>query len=225
MRTALRAAARAAIDRLRGEAPRFDRAQAAAFAGLEAELESVSALIGAAAVSTWEVLLADLGRALAGSADQRALIERCSDALVPTQEALQAAGRLGRAAVAPGLRAAIESGRLADVLDPVRAPMVALGAQVEAGWARTVAYLDPVIVALGGGASLRAALAGQGPALRAALDAEAARLAVAFGALRPGPKLEAGLREALGAYQKGVGRALEVGLYAARTALVAAVPR
>lgn len=224
MPPSLRAAARAALSRLRGPAPapRFDARHDGAAAALDAEVESAFQLIGAAAVGTWEVLLTDLGRGLGPHPEARRHLDRVSDALVPTQEALQATGRKSREAVKEGLGSALSSGELRELTAPLASRLAGMGPAVEAGWTKTVAYLEPVCASLGD-PGLEEALQSIGPRLRRLLDAEAAAFAATPFTLDEG--LKGALLAATGRYQRGVVRAIETTLYEARTALLAAAAR
>lgn len=206
----------------------FSAGQDRAMAELDAGVESAFQLIGAAVVSTWEVLLTDAGRALVGQlpeADRAAVLTRLSDALVPTQERVQAGGRALRAAVKSGTQAGLRSGQLAEATAPLLPVVRGLGAQVAEGWASSVAYLEPALARMDDPAALSERFSDLGPAIRSHLDIEAERFVLRIEALPEAAALGPALQDALDAWQKGVSRAFEVELYGARTALVESAAR
>ncbi len=226
----LRGLARRVLDRIGG--PReagagFTQGSERAFAALDDNAESAFSALGAAVVSSWEVLLADLGRALQHlPAEPRGrLVERVSDALVPTAAPLQHGERPFRAAVQSGVKAALRSGRLEDATEPLCAHLETLGEPVAAGWAKTVAFLQPVYEALPEPDALRGALAFTGGELRGVFDQEAARFRARMEALPRASALEPALNQALDAWKQGVVRGIEVALYGARTRMVEAAAR
>ncbi len=198
--------------------------QDAAFAHLNDTAEGVFQLFAAASVSSWEVLLTDLGRALQGRLDEpvRAeLIARTSDALVPTQTPVQGVQRKFAHALATGVKDGLARGRLDAAVGPLVAVLERLPGEVETGWGKTVDYLEPLVAALD-----RPALAEEllvpGGRLAATLAGAAADYAAAIGALPSQPALQPGLDEALLAWQATAARAVEIEIYAAREILVAA---
>jgi hypothetical protein len=117
----LRRLARKARDRTRPAPSRdgggFSRAQDGAMAALDRSSEGVFAVLGAAVVSSWEVALTDVSRAMRGRIDegrQAELIECMSDALVPTEAPFSGAGKRYSHAVMMGTRAGLDSGKLSD---------------------------------------------------------------------------------------------------------------
>lgn len=226
----LRGLARRVLDRIGG--PRlvgegFGPGSERAFATLHDGAESSFSALGAAAVSSWEVLLADLSRALQRlpAPDRARLVERVSDALVPTVSPLQHGERPFRAALQSGVQAALRSGRLEDATEPLCAHLETLGEPVAAGWGKTVAFLQPVCEALPEPEALRGKLAFTGGELRGVFDAEAARFRARMEELPRAPALEPALAGALDAWKQGVVRGLEVAIYGARTRLVEAAAR
>ncbi len=111
--------------------------------------------LGAASVASWEVASAELNRTLRDHPDKKALVARFSDALVPAHDALRGGER-----------------------DPnsVREPLPVLraaGPAFAAAWPKTVAHLEPVLIARDVDDAGRARLLAVGAALGAALTARA----------------------------------------------------
>ena len=101
----------------------FSAAQDGAMAALDQSAEGAFAVLGAAVVSSWEVGLTDLARALRGrieESEQADLVERMSDALVPTESPFSGAGKRYRHAVKMGTKKALETGQLQDAIAPLR---------------------------------------------------------------------------------------------------------
>lgn len=226
----LRGIARRVLDRIAG--PRevgsgFPPGSERVFAVVDDGAEAVFSSLGAAAISSWEVLLADLGRALGElPAEERAsLLQRVSDAIVPTLSPLQHGERPFRAALKEGVKAALRSGQLADATEPLAVHLEGLGDPLAAGWAKTTAYLQPVFDALPEPDALRGSLAFTGGELRGLMDREAAAFRDRMNALPEAPALEPALLDAMDAWKRGVVRGLEIAFYGARTRLVEASRR
>jgi len=206
----------------------FGPAQDAAFARLDDNAEASFQIIGASVVSTWEILLTDLARAASGAitpADSKKMVERISDALVPTQEALQQAGRAYRKALKLGVQQALRSGRLSDATGPVCAALGPLPSKLAQGWVKTAQYLEPVLSDLSPGGDLLADFVGREEELRAAIAAHNAAYTQAMQAMAAETDLSAALGGALDTWRDGLARTLELFLYDRRTAMVDAAKR
>lgn len=230
MAGALRGLAKRVMDRVAGPAPvgdGFGPGSARAFAALDDNAESTFSSVGAALVGSWEVLLADVSRSLGPiPQEQRAkLVERLSDALVPTMGTLQHGERPFKAALQAGVKVALRSGRLSDASDPLVAQLETLGEPVATGWSKTVQYLQPVCDTLPEPDKLRASLAFIGGELRRVFDSEAAAFRQRMGALPRATAIEPALFEAMEAWKQGVIRGVEIAVYEARTRLVEAANR
>lgn len=225
----LRGIARRLADRLRGPATvgdRFTPATADAFAKLDADAEGLFGAVGAAVVSSWEVLLTDVGRALhqrVPKAVAAERVQRLSDALVPTASPLQHGERPFQEALRAAVREAQRTGRLSDATLPLVAVVEGLGAPLASGWGKTVQYMAPVIDATAEPEKLRGALAFTGGELRGVFEREAAGLASRLELLPHAPALEPALLECFETWKHGVVRGLEIALYEARTRLLTAV--
>jgi|GEM_PF-3431956 len=196
-----------------------------AFAVLEEEGEGAFQRAGASLVGAWEVGITDLARVLEPrlqSAAKNKLTERLSDALVPTQQALQDGKRAFSTAVKSGTQRGLQTGQLADATAPVVAALRALGPQVAQGWSKTGGYLDLLWQALPQGSRVQVDYAAIGPRLESLFQDEAERFAQAMQALPEQRSLEAGLREAMETWYGKVSVGIEILVYDGRTVLVQA---
>lgn len=192
-------------------------------AALDTSSEGVFAVLGAAIVSSWEVALTDLSRALRGripDSQQADLIERMSDGLVPTESPFSGAGKRYSHAVKMATKAALQSGQLADATTPLGEAVGVLGSAVAQGWPKTVNHIEPLIDALGDPEGTRSALLELGPRMQAALDDAWRGYVVELETLGECPDLERGLIDALESWKDEAIRAMEVLLYEGRTVLV-----
>lgn len=231
-----------AFDRLRGLArrvkrrvvgssavgDRFGPAQDRAFARLDDNADASFQIIGASVVGTWEVLLTDLAKAMRGAVPDeqaRKLVERVSDALVPTQEPMQNASRVYRKALKQGVQQALSTGRLSDATAPICASIEPLPAKLGQGWSKTAEYLEPVLAALSPDGTLRADFAARGAELEASIEAHNAAYTAQMQAMPEATDLDAALAAAMDAWRVDVARTMELFLYARRTAMVDAAQR
>ena len=204
-----------------GFGPEHDRA----FAALHDEVEGGFALVGSAVVASWEVLLTDLGRALKDrlpEEERAALVERTSDALVPTQGAFQGTGRKLQHAVQTGTRAALAQGRLDVAVGPLGAILGAMPGEVAAGWGKTVDFLWPLCTRLDPSGALQRALLAQGSGLAQELEAAHRAFASAMAGLPEAQELQPALLAAFEAWHRSVARTVEGWFYERRGQLVAA---
>ncbi|MCB9777278.1 MAG: hypothetical protein H6742_01775 [Alphaproteobacteria bacterium] len=223
----LRGLARRVRDRVAGagrdSGAGFDASQDMAFAVLQEEGDSAWQRVGASLVSAWEIGLTDTSRALAGRIpddDRRRLVERISDALVPTQQPLNDAKAAFSRAVTDGTREGLAAGRLDVATAPLAAVMAGVGADLAGGWEKTTGYLAPVFEVLPDPEAARAAFREVGPALQQLFDEQGATFARALAALPEGDDLEHDLREAVDAWYAATSRGVEVTVYRGRTVLV-----
>lgn len=202
----------------------FGPAQDRAFAQAHDDAEGSFQVFAAAMVSSWEVLLTDLGRALVGrvSEEERGrLVERVSDALVPTLTPVQGVGRRFSHALKTGVREALQQERLDAAVGPLAAVLDGLPAELERGWAKTSEYLGPLFERLGD-AELEAAFAAGGPALAALLREAARGFAADVAALPQQPELGPALTAAVDRWRDAAVRAVETEVYTRRELLVQA---
>jgi hypothetical protein len=206
----------------------FGPSQDTAFARLDHNAEAAFQLVGASLVGTWEVLLTDLARALSRTMpveESRPLLDRISDALVPTQGPLQALGRTYRQSLKHGVQKGLQSGQLSDATETILASMARFPQELSEGWLKTVDYLEPIFTALDPGGAAEARFRVGGGELSGILEKENAAYAAALRALPQADDLDRALTDALDTWRAGVVRGIEVTLYDKRTALVEAAGR
>jgi hypothetical protein len=206
----------------------FGPSQDMSFARLDANADAAFQLVGASLVGTWEVFLTDLARALSPTMaveESRPMLDRISDALVPTQGPLQEVGRNYRRSLKHGVQKGLQSGKLSDATEPILASMVTVPSDLSEGWLKTVDYLEPIFTALDPGGAAEARFRAGGVELSEILSAQNDAYAAAMRALPQAEDLDRALTDALDTWRAGVVRGIEVTLYDKRTALVEAANR
>jgi hypothetical protein len=166
--------------------------------------------VGAALVGSWEVGAAELGRVIVGDPDDARLVERFSDALVPTQQPFTNLHKGCSAAMQRGLRAGLSAGRIDVAVAPLQQLVDALGPEVDAGWPKTRAYLDPIVSRCKDPKGAAARFDAGGPALGAAAVEASGVLRARLAALPQAPTLYVGLTDAVEAWQQALGRSVEM---------------
>jgi hypothetical protein len=191
--------------------PSFGEGRREEWGELEEQVDAEVKKLGAAVVGAWEVGAAELGRVVVGRADDKALVERFSDALVPTLQPFQDLHKH----VAGAMREGLDAGLRADRVDAATAPLVAmvrgLGARAADGWAKTVKHLEPVLAQCPDPAGARAHL-GDGASLARACDAAERVLVDRLAAMPEAATLWDGLMGAVEAWQLALSRELEIEL-------------
>jgi hypothetical protein len=207
----------------RGIGARFTPAMGEVWKELEEQVDGELKKSGASVVSAWEVGAAELGRALRGVADDRVLVERYSDALVPALQPFQDLHKGIGTAMQTGLRAGLATGTLAAAIAPLESLLVGLDDRAAAGWEKTTAHLAPIFDRCARPEDARARfLAGSRALRQACADADLvwrARLA----ALPEAPGLWEGVTGAAEAWQLAITRALELAVDRQVKGLAAAV--
>ncbi|MFT5686640.1 MAG: hypothetical protein ACI8RZ_007596 [Myxococcota bacterium] len=206
----------------------FGPSQDMAFARLDANADAAFQLIGASLVGTWEIFLTDLSRALSPTmevAESRPLLDRISDALVPTQGPLQTGGRNYRKSLKHGVQTGLQSGTLSDATEAILVSMADFPEEMSSGWLKTVDYLEPIFTALDPDGVAEARFRAGGGELLAILNAQNDAYSAAMRALPQAEDLDRALTDALDIWRAGVVRGIEVTLYDKRTALVEAAGR
>lgn len=185
--------------------------------------EGTFQFIGAAVVGVWEVSLADLGRSTRARLEpdvSRTLVDRVSDALVPTLDPIQAGGRELPKALKSGREQARRTGVLLDAVAPSVMLLKSLGLRVSTGWGKSVEYLRPVFEAYPNGDATLEAMKGGSNDLAAVFDGPAQTLHKALGALPESMHLGVGVTSPLEDYRYAVSAGLEEALYAQRTHMI-----
>ena len=206
----------------------FGPAQDTAFARLDYNAEAAFQLAGASLVGTWEVLLTDFARALGpvmSDAKSRPLLDRISDALVPTQGPLQTAGRTYRSSLKQGVQLGLQSGKLSDATESILSALVRFPEEMSAGWLKTVDYLGPIFEAIDTDGSVESRFRQGGVELQDLLAEQNAAYTEAMRGLPQADDLDRALTDALDIWRAGVARGIEMTLYDKRTALVEAAGR
>ncbi len=209
----------------RGIGEAFGPAMAADWNELVEQVDAEVKKCGSALVGSWEVGAAELGRVLVGDPDDRRLVERYSDALVPTQGPLTELHRAVPAAMARGLKAGTTTGRLDAATAPLGQLVQPVGGQIEAGWEKTRAYLEPLFARGGDPHGASARFAQGGPALAAASAEAADLLRARLLALPEAPNLWDGLTGAVEDWQRALSRSIEIIVVGRAKAFVADVSR
>lgn len=186
---------------------------------VDAELKK----IGASVVGAWEVGAAELGRVVVGRPDDKALIERFSDALVPTLQPFQDLHKHCSTAMNEGLRAGRRDATLAAATAPLSKLAEGLGDRAAEGWARTTKHLEPLFTAAADPARARARFAEGGDAVRRACAGAETVWNARLAALPEAPTLWAGLTGAAEAWQLALTRELEIAIDGYAKGLVADV--
>ncbi|MDP2316071.1 MAG: hypothetical protein Q8P41_24450 [Pseudomonadota bacterium] len=204
--------------RLRGSSapsaigPRFTPAMAEVWVELEEQVDGELKKAGSSIVGSWEVGAAELGRAIVGLDDDRVLVERYSDALVPTLQPFQDLHKGIAAAMQAGLRAGTSAGSLAAATAPLARLMEGLDDKAAEGWAKTTLHLEPLIQRCARPDDARDRFAAGGRVLRqACADADLVWRA-RLDTLPEAPGLWEGLTGAAEAWQLSITRALELGV-------------
>lgn len=226
IRDRLKGLARRVRERGRGEGvgTGFGPAQDRAFAQAHDNAEGSFQVFSAAMVSSWEVLLTDLGRGLAGrlpEEERGRLVERVSDALVPTQTPIQGVGRKFSHALKTGVKEALQQERLDAAVGPLCGVLGKLPEEVATGWAKTSEYLAPLFEVLED-PEVGPAFAAGGPALAGLLGAAARTFEADMAALPEQRELEPALIAAVDRWRDAAVRAVETEVYARRELLVQA---
>ncbi len=154
----------------------FPASYAEEWTDLIEQVDNYGQKVGAAVVQSWEVGAAELGRALQGRAGENVLIERFSDALVPTLTPFQDLHKKTTAAMKQGLDRGGASGQIGPATEALASLVAGLGVEAAAGWVKTVEYLDPILAGCAAPEEARAAMLRHQGALRDACDAAEAVL-------------------------------------------------
>lgn len=206
-----------------GIGPGFTPAMGEVWKELEEQVDAELKKSGSSIVGAWEVGAAELGRAVIGFDDDRVLVERYSDALVPTLQPFQDLHKGIGTAMHAGLKAGLASGSLAAATAPLARLMEGLDDKAAEGWVKTAAHLEPIVLRSRRPDDTRAQFAAGARTLRqACADADLVWRAK-LDALPTAPGLWEGLTGAAEAWQLSITRSLEMGIDRQVKGLVAAV--
>lgn len=182
------------------------------WAELPEQVDAYMKKIGSSIVSSWEVGAAETARRLIGRPDEKRLIERFSDALVPTLAPYQALHKQVPSVMQTALKT-VKSNKSLDAAIPELLKLVeGLGDQAAEGWLKTVDYLEPLLALTHVPAQSTMALkAGEAEFKTSALR-HAQVLQNRLEALPQASSLFSGICDAFEAYQIGMCRDLEIHL-------------
>lgn len=186
---------------------------------LEEQVDAALKQVGSAVVASWEVGAAEIARVIIGLPDERALIERYSDALVPTLSAFQDLHKGCPGAFAEGLRAGRADGTLTSATRPLVMLFSGLDQRAQDGWAKTTEYLEPLFERCRAGTPVRAAFAAA-PLAEACRKGEST-LRSTLSTLPRAASLDDGVVEAFEAARDAMVRDLEFALHTPTRALAA----
>jgi hypothetical protein len=186
----------------------FTPAMAEDWRALEEEVDAALKRAGSAFVSSWEVGAAELGRVVLGREGERALLERYSDAAVPALTPFQDLHKGCAGAMAEGAKAGLAKGDLGAATLPLVRMLHGLDARAEAGWGKTVAYLEPLYAVARPGA--REDLAGGAAPLAQACRNADAVLRDSLSKLPQAASLGDGVIDAFDAWQRAITREIEI---------------
>jgi hypothetical protein len=190
---------------------------------LEEEVDGSLKKAGTAVVGSWEVATTELARALVGAEHERTLIERFSDAAVPTLGAFQDLHKGCPSAFIEGRSAGEQKKTLAAATLPLVRLLVGLDGRAEAGWAKSTDYLEPVFALTADPAAAKAAFGAGGAELARACREADAVLRDTLSKLPQATSLHEGVSVAFDAWQLKITRELEIGIDRYTRPLVAAV--
>lgn len=189
---------------------------------LEEQVDGYLKKIGSSIVGSWEVAAAELARKLAGSSEEKTIIERFSDALVPALQPFQDLHKAVPSAIFEGRREGTAAGTLAAATRPLVVMLVGLDTRAEHGWLKTCEYIGP-IYELGDAEAGRTAMVSAGPKIAAACRASEALLRDKLSKLPQAPRLWDGICEPYDAYQLALTRELEMEIHRATRGMIAAL--
>ncbi|MFZ5475742.1 MAG: hypothetical protein ACOZNI_03110 [Myxococcota bacterium] len=190
----------------------FGPAQREAWEELVEQVDAEIKKAGSSVVGAWEVGAAELGRVMVGDPDDKAVVERFSDALVPTLQPFQDLHKGVNAAMRAGLDRGLAAGRLDAATAPLLALVEGLGGRAATGWRKTVAHLEPVIARAKDPAATRARLDAGAAGLAEACEAAERVLRARVAALADAPTLWDGVTGAVEDWQLALTRELEIQL-------------
>ena len=195
-----------------GIGPLFARSYEEDWNELVEQVDNYTQKTGAAVVQTWEVGAAELGRALHGRPDAKQLIERYSDALVPTLTPFQDLHKKNSAVMKAGFDRGASTGQLSAATEALLVLVNGLDSGAVDGWTKTVEYLEPVVQICAAPDTARPALLAHGPGIRAACDSARAVLAAELARGPERPTLWVAVTEPFDRWQLKLVRELEITL-------------
>jgi hypothetical protein len=178
---------------------------------------------GTAVVATWEVATSELARRLIGELEERRWIDRFSDGRVPTLDALQGPHNALPDALVHGRRDGEAIGTLAAATRPLVLLPHGVDAALEEGWGRTVRWMQPLVETSPRPEEANAVLVAAGPRLAAAAREAEAVLRAELALLPQATSPLEGLVDPFERWADVLCRGIEVEIFTAARAFVAAV--
>lgn len=206
---------------LPGIGPGFTPAYEEEWNELVEQVDNYTQKLGAAVVQSWEVGAAELGRVVVGRPDEKVLIERFSDALVPTLTPFQDLHKKCSGAMAQGYTAGTQRDSLSAASAPLYHMVDGLGGRAAEGWGKTTDYLEPVFALCADPAAAKARFRAAGDEIAKGCDVAQAVLKQNLDGMPEKPKLWDGVCDSFDNWQARLVRELEIAITAATRALVA----
>lgn len=206
------------------DATRYDDSVATMWADLGDEFRGAIQGLNSSLISSWEVILAEVHSAVKATKGQETatkMVERLSDALVPTIAAFQNADLGSRTAWEESCELAEKSGKLEEAIERVCQVIAPIGPAFAEGWPKTIEYLAPVFEELAVNAEDQAKLLDMGARVGPALFRKGETYQDDLARLVGSPDLMNGFLDAVEAYKNGGGRVIEVEFDLVRAILVA----
>jgi hypothetical protein len=182
------------------------------WAELPEQVDAYMKKIGSSIVSSWEVGAAETSRRLIGRPDEKRLIERFSDALVPTLAPYQALHKQVPSVMQAALKAVKSQKNLNAAVPDLLKLVEGLGEQAAEGWLKTVDYLEPLLALTHAPTQSTQALKAGDAEFKASALRHAQILQSRLEALPKANSLFTGICDAFEAYQIGMSRDLEIHL-------------
>ena len=207
------------------DATQYDDSVATMWAELEDEFRGGIQGLNSSLISSWEVALAEIHTTVKGARGQETatkIVERFSDALVPTLTAFQTADLGSRSVWQESCDLAKKSGKLEEAIEQVCQIIPPIGPTFAEGWPKTIDYLAPVFEELDVSAGDQAKLLEIGTRVGPALSEKGEIYQDDLARLVGCPDLMNSFLDAVDAYKNGGGRVIEVELDLVRSILVAA---
>jgi hypothetical protein len=184
------------------------------------QVDNYTQKVGAAVVQTWEVGAAEMGNAVRGLKEDKAMIERFSDALVPTLTPFQDLHKKCSGAMQQGFGAGVSGNSMAAATRPLVGLVDGLGDRAFEGWTKTATYLEPMFALCRNPEESRDRFLAFGPELAAGCAKAQAVLQQNLDGVPNQPRLWGGICDSFDAWQLALTRELEISMTRAAKELV-----
>jgi hypothetical protein len=190
------------------------------------QVDGFTRRVGSSVVASWEVAASELARVTIGRADEKVILERFSDGLVPALTPFQDLHKGAESAMRDGARDGAGQGTLAAATRPLVMLVIGLDDRAVRGWNKTVDYLQPVYdVAPDPEAAgrARAAMVAAGEPIASACRASEQVLREQLSRLPQAASLWDGVCDPFDAWQLALTRELEIALHRATRGMIAEI--